>query len=138
MSQSFKKKTRITLTNMDLKFIRSSQDTYRKHSSKHLNFPDVCIICGGSRAYDIQTKRIEPLVGHHVKYFPPVIAFVHYCCHKRIHDEDKPLTAFIQYEEGDSQKFYDLKNKNIESHKSSSKNVVGNLKRKLTGGLLID
>ena len=107
-SQSFRKKVRITLTNMDLKFIQSSQDTYRKDSSKHLNSPDKCIVCGGRRSYDIETERIVPLVGHHVKYFPPVLAFVHYCCHKRIHDDKKPLTELIQYEEGDSKKFYTI------------------------------
>ncbi|MCH7560813.1 MAG: hypothetical protein IIC67_05505 [Thaumarchaeota archaeon] len=115
-SQAFRKITRVVLTNMDLKFIQSSNDTYRNHSSKHLNIPDVCKVCGGGRSFDIQTKRIEPLVGHHVKYFPPVIAFVHYCCHKKIHDKDNPISKLIEYGEGDSDRYYDLKRKYLNSH----------------------
>jgi len=114
-SQNFRKKTRVILTNMDFKFIQSSEDTYRIHSSKLLNTPDVCKVCGGGHSYDIQTKRVEPPVGHHVKYFPPVIAFVHYCCHKKIHVQDNPITEFIEYEEGDSQRYYDLKREFLES-----------------------
>ena len=31
--------------------------------------------------YDIETNRIVPLVGHHVKYFPEIVCFVHYKCY---------------------------------------------------------
>lgn len=117
-SQAFRKKTRLVLTNMDLKLIQSSENTYRIHSSRHLNTPDVCKVCGGGRSYDIETKRIEPLVGHHVKYFPPVIAFVHYCCHKKIHNKNNPILKFIKYAEGDSQRYYNLKNKSLKSNDS--------------------
>ena len=117
-SQSFRKKTRVVLTNMDLKFLQSSENTYRHHTSKHLNSPDCCKVCGGERSFDIQTKRREPLVGHHVTYFPPVVAFVHYSCHKKIHDVKNPLTEFIQYKTGDSEKYYDLKKNNLSSKKS--------------------
>jgi hypothetical protein len=37
------------------------------------------------------------------------IAYVHDKCHKLIHDPKNPLPWFIQYSEGDSRKFYDLK-----------------------------
>ena len=121
-SQSFRKKTKVVLTNMDLKFLQSTESTYRNHSSTHLNTPDCCKLCGGERSFDIQTQRREPLVGHHVKYFPPVIAFVHYSCHKKIHDVKNPLTEFIQYQKGDSEKYYNLKKNNKQSQKLEKTN----------------
>ena len=45
------------------------------------------------------------LIKHHVKYFPEEIAFVHFKCHAEIHDGKHP--HLIQYEDGDSRKFYD-------------------------------
>ena len=71
---------------------------------RFLNSCDRCIICGFGRAFDIQTRMIESLVGHHVKYFPAVVAWVHYHCHRKIHDTDNPITVFIQYEENDARK----------------------------------
>ena len=90
----------------------------------HLNSPDFCIICFGKpevMSYDNSTiilkgkilERIQKLhigirlIRHHVSYFPEKIAFVHYACHKKIHDI--PLTIWLQYEEGDSRKFYGMK-----------------------------
>jgi hypothetical protein len=53
----------------------------------------------------------EERLRHHVCYFPEKIAYVHYECHRKIHDT--PLTIFIQYNDGDSRKFYAMKeNKN--------------------------
>ena len=112
-SQSFQAK--IKITNLDLKYIASSQDNSRFHTSKHLNDPNRCKLCGGERAFDIETRRREPLVGHHVKYFPQVIAFVHYHCHKKIHDIENPISKLIAYKEGDSRIYYELKNKYLES-----------------------
>ena len=74
-----------------------------------LNSRDRCIVCGSERAFDIETRMIEPLVGHHVKYFPPVVAWVHYRCHATIHDTDNPLTQLIQYSDGDARKYYEAK-----------------------------
>ena len=117
-SQAFRKKVKVKLTNMDLKFIVANEDNSRTHTSRHLNNPDgSCIVCGGKRAFDINTKRQEPFVGHHVSYFPPVIAFVHYDCHKKIHDEENPISVLINYSEGDAKKYYDLKNQHFESSK---------------------
>ena len=62
------------------------------------------LVCGGERTFDIQTRMVEKLSGHHVKYFPAEIAWVHYHCHRKIHDT--PLSLWIQYEEGDSQRYY--------------------------------
>jgi len=75
-----------------------------------------CLVCSSGRSYDIDTKRIEPLVGHHVRYFPPVITFVHYCCHKKIHDKNNPISTLIQYDTGDAKRYYDLKNESLNSN----------------------
>lgn len=49
-------------------------------------------------------KIIIPLVKHHVKYFPQVIAYVHDHCHNDINEGKYP--HLVQYEEGDSREFY--------------------------------
>ena len=74
-----------------------------KHVSR-LNSPDRCIVCGFSISYDIQTTIPTELIKHHVSYYPEKIAYVHWACHNRIHNT--PLTTFIQYSPGDSEKFY--------------------------------
>ena len=84
--------------------VRSSADR-----NTYLNSRDRCIVCGSERAFDIETRMIEPLVGHHVKYFPPVIAWVHYKCHSKVHDTDNPLVQLIQYSDGDARKYYETK-----------------------------
>ncbi len=113
--QAFRKKTKVTLTNMELKYIAASENNLRSHTSRHLNNPDgSCKVCDGKRAFDISTRRQEPFVGHHVSYFPPVIAFVHYDCHKKIHNKENPIFELINYEECDSKKYYDLRNQYYE------------------------
>ena len=90
-----------------------------------LNDKSMCIMCGkgltSEDGYDL-------MVCHHVSYFPEIISFVHYLCHRKIHDtmkwEDKQGTMMItndfiegkmkthiliDYKEGDSRKFYDNK-----------------------------
>ena len=76
-------------------------------ATRFLNSRDRCIVCGFGRAFDTQTRMIEPLVGHHVQYFPAVIAWVHYHCHRKIHNN--PITSLIQYEDGDSRRYYEKK-----------------------------
>ena len=76
-------------------------------ATRFLNSRDKCIVCGFGRAFDTQTRMIEPLVGHHVQYFPAVIAWVHYHCHRKIHSN--PITSLIQYEYGDSRRYYEKK-----------------------------
>lgn len=49
------------------------------------------------------------LIKHHVSYFPELIAFVHYDCHKKIHDPNTIIPHLIQYKQGDSRKFYNDK-----------------------------
>ena len=76
-------------------------------ATRFLNSRDKCIVCGFGRAFDTQTRMIEPLVGHHIQYFPAVIAWVHYHCHRKIHNN--PITSLIQYEDGDSRRYYEKK-----------------------------
>ena len=76
-------------------------------ATRFLNSRDKCIVCGFERAFDTQTRMIEPLVGHHVTYFPAVVAWVHYHCHRKIHDN--PIISLIQYEDGDSRGYYEKK-----------------------------
>ena len=76
-------------------------------ATRFLNSRDKCIVCGFERAFDTQTRMIEPLVGHHIQYFPAVIAWVHYHCHRKIHNN--PITSLIQYEDGDSRRYYEKK-----------------------------
>lgn len=72
----------------------------------YMNQKDSCIVCFKEpEKWDNSSVDIE-LIKHHVSYYPQVIAFVHFKCHAKIHDPDKPLTQFIQYERDDSIKFY--------------------------------
>ena len=43
---------------------------------------------------------------NNVMYFPEICCFVHYFCHKKIHNGERP--DLIQFEDGDSRKFYDM------------------------------
>lgn len=85
----------------------------------------ICIVCGkGGR-----------MVCHHISYFPEVITFVHYLCHRKIHDDMKwegvngtmmitnnfiegkmKTHILIDYKAGDSRKFYDLKKKHKKAY----------------------
>ena len=76
------------------------------NKTRFLNSHEKCLVCGGERTFDIETRMIEKLSGHHVKYFPPLVAWVHQKCHAKIHDPENPMTLYIQYEEGDSQRYY--------------------------------
>ena len=76
---------------------------------RYLNSPDFCMLCFGKPKVvkDVDSTMIFSLIRHHVSYFPEVIAYVHYDCHRKIHDT--PIYIFIQYADGDSRKFYDMK-----------------------------
>ena len=90
-----------------------------KENQKHLtdsgvkshNSCDFCAVCFQGPSVDNDTNTVEPFIKHHITYFPQKIAYVHDKCHKLIHDPQNPLPWFIQYQEGDSRKFYDLKPK---------------------------
>ena len=106
-SQSFKKKTRVVLTNMDLKFIQSENKIHKNHHVEFLNSSNNCKACGHDCSFDIETKREVPLEKHHVSYFPERIAYVHVECHFAIHHRGlRP--DLIEYADGDSRRFYDI------------------------------
>jgi len=68
---------------------------------KIFSFKPECPKCGkATEASD------NPVIKHHVRYFPEIIAFVHYKCHAKIHDTENPLKSFIQYTPDDSKRFY--------------------------------
>jgi hypothetical protein len=92
------------------------------NKTKFLNSHKRCMVCGGERTFDIQTRMIEKLSGHHVKYFPPLVAWVHQKCHAKIHDPENPMTLYIQYEEGDSQRYY--KERKQRSYDKSTSEVL--------------
>jgi hypothetical protein len=73
-----------------------------------MSYDNSTIILKGKILERIQKLQIGiRLIRHHVSYFPEKIAFVHYTCHKKIHDI--PLPIWLQYDEGDSRKFYCMK-----------------------------
>ena len=67
---------------------------------------------GPNKTIDLQNKKerdltyANPIIKHHVKYFPQIVAYVHYRCHQKIHDPENPLSYLIQYTRDDSIKFY--------------------------------
>jgi len=74
----------------------------------NLNNNKFCLACFGKPEKDFV------LIKHHVKYFPEEIGYVHYKCHEIIHNPDDPrFKHLIQFQEGDSRKFYELKKKMI-------------------------
>ena len=50
--------------------------------------------------------RTLKLIKHHIKYNPETVIWIHYKCHHKIHDTDKPLTQWIQYTDEEKKLFY--------------------------------
>ena len=71
-----------------------------------INNCDFCLHCGKS-PHISKDGIIISLIKHHVSYFPEKIAYVHNECHAKIHDSKNPITNLIQFENGDSRKFYE-------------------------------
>lgn len=71
--------------------------------SKYVNSRERCIVC-----YDNMQEgnKDNPIIKHHIRYYPELVAYVHYKCHGKIHDPDKPIEALIQYTRQESMKFY--------------------------------
>jgi len=47
----------------------------------------------------------DPMIKHHIRYYPEAIAWVHHNCHKKIHDAVNPLDVYIQYELEEQERF---------------------------------
>jgi hypothetical protein len=84
----------------------------------YMNSNDKCIACSGKRQQGESSIIINgkygtvkiPLIKHHVRYDPEVIAYVHFDCHQIIHDPDDPrYKHLIQFQEGESREYYDEK-----------------------------
>ena len=71
-----------------------------------LNNESTCIVCFKGPEHWENGTDIQ-LIKHHIRYYPEVIAYVHFDCHNKIHDPDKPLTNFIQYTREESISFYE-------------------------------
>ena len=52
------------------------------------------------------SARTLKLIKHHIKYNPETVIWIHYKCHHKIHDTDKPLTQWIQYTDEEKKLFY--------------------------------
>ena len=86
-----------------------SQKQHQKMMYQNIEFInncDFCLCCGNVRHIDTDGFVIS-LVKHHVSYFPQKIAYVHNECHAKIHDSKNPIKNLIQFEDGDSRKFYE-------------------------------
>jgi len=66
-----------------------------------VNSTDRCMVCLAPF-----TETLEnPMIKHHIRYYPEAIAWVHYKCHQQIHDPDHPMEVFIQYELSEQEQF---------------------------------
>jgi len=88
----------------------------------YLNSQEQCIVCFGKPEKWENGLDIE-LIKHHVSYYPQIIAYVHYQCHAKIHDSEKPIEHLIQYEKGDSIKFYQEKEESRKRNQENKENV---------------
>ena len=89
---------------------------------QYMNTNKKCICCG-KKPYKVEgniqvngifKKVLVPLIKHHVRYDPELIAYVHFDCHQIIHDPDDPrYKHLIQFETGESREYYDKKRTNI-------------------------
>ena len=73
-----------------------------------------CVVCfqpliQNTKRFGIDYE-LNVAVKHHITYFPEKVTWVHQKCHTKIHDPQNPLTHLIQYDNGDSEKFYANKN----------------------------
>ena len=106
MSLIFKDKEFVNLYNdAQLEKQKSKREIQIKNKVEFLNDCTCCVVCGKSPEID-EKDIVITLIKHHVSYFPEKIAYVHNECHKKIHKT--PNSVLIQYELGDSKKYYDL------------------------------
>ena len=79
-----------------------------KFDATYLNSPEFCMICFKKPEVvkDGNSTRTLKLIKHHVKYNPETIIWIHYKCHQKIHDTDKPLIQWIQYTDKEKKEFY--------------------------------
>ena len=67
-----------------------------------VNTQETCIVCHVEDSSDDD----NPMVRHHIRYYEPeTIAWVHSKCHQKIHDPENPITALIQFEPAEKDRF---------------------------------
>ena len=76
------------------------------HGIEFHNSCELCAVCFEAPTIDEKTHERINLTKHHIRYFPQKIAFVHSKCHDKIHDPENPITYLIDFQKGDSRKFY--------------------------------
>lgn len=101
---------------MVLSLVQEVNDNMDFDNYTFLNSKEKCLVCAKSFTND------DPSIKHHIRYTPELIAYVHYTCHKKIHDPDKPLTAFIQYTRQEVIDYY--KNKKLTVTSDQNLNVI--------------
>jgi len=82
------------------------QSRQRNHDIEFHNSCELCAVCFEGPTTDEETHERINLVKHHIKYFSQKIAFVHSKCHDKIHDSKNPITYLIDFQKGESRKFY--------------------------------
>lgn len=66
-----------------------------------VNTQETCIVCLAN-----DKDKDNQMVKHHIRYYDPeIIAWVHSKCHQKIHDQKNPITAFIQFEPAEKDRF---------------------------------
>jgi hypothetical protein len=66
-----------------------------------VNSTDRCMVC-----LTPFTETLDnPMIKHHIRYYPEAIAYVHSKCHQLIHSVDNPLDVYIQYELEEQERF---------------------------------
>ena len=66
-----------------------------------VNSTERCMVC----LKPFTETLLNPMIKHHIRYYPEAIAWVHYKCHQEIHDADNPLDVYIQYELEEQERF---------------------------------
>jgi hypothetical protein len=66
-----------------------------------VNSTERCMVC----LKPFTDTLLNPMIKHHIRYYPEAIAWVHHNCHKQIHDAVNPLDVYIQYELEEQERF---------------------------------
>lgn len=85
------------------KIILTARLAPRPMDRQYMNSREMCICCFGTLGDG------DDLTVHHVRYFPELCCYVHAKCHEDIHRTPSVHPYLIQYEEGDSIKFYETR-----------------------------
>jgi len=83
-----------------------------------MNQNTTCIACmkgrdrehGSIKINGKYNRVVVPLIKHHVRYDPELVAYVHFACHRIIHNpDDDRYKHLIQFQDGESREYYDNK-----------------------------